>query len=447
MELPSESKFFRVGRREYVFLSLLDGEITFAQALTLSAQVLGVEALSRQQAHQCYHWLLENGLAKLVDAAGRRRTPPTRPPSSWRRFANPFWMQVPLLRPDRWLKPVAHWCGWIFAFWPMTAGSLLIASSWLTLATQWRRFTDDTRLVLHRDNWLWLLGAWIVLKVVHEAAHAIACKRLGGRVREMGVVLILFAPMAYVNVTSSWRIASKWRRMQVAVAGIYVELVLAAIAIFWWSVSVSPFWSHIAHNLIVTAGLATILFNANPLMRFDGYYLLSDLLEIPNLYSEGSQSVQDAARWLLFGERSTRPRAGGARGVLITAYGVAAGCWRIVVCASLLIAASVLWRGAGVALAGLAIALWLSSTLQKAATELHRRLTEQPHGLAQGRLSDPTWVRRRLAGLDSHSGPRLRDAHPALWSSRIWKSCAARRTALSNTSWRLTARRSSKAIR
>ncbi len=105
LELPSESKFFRVGRREYVFLSLLDGEVTFAQALTLSAQVLGVEALTRQQAHQCYHWLLEHGLAKLVDAKGRRRASPARSQAGWRRFANPFWMQIPLLRPDRWLAP------------------------------------------------------------------------------------------------------------------------------------------------------------------------------------------------------------------------------------------------------------------------------------------------------------------------------------------------------
>ncbi len=265
----------------------------------------------------------------------------------------------------------------------MAIGCSAILISWLMLAARWRRFTDDTQLVLHRDNWIWLLTTWILLKCIHEAAHAIACKRHGGRVREMGVILILFAPMAYVDVTSSWRISSKWRRMQVAAAGMYIELLVAAAAIYWWSVTDSPFWSHLAHNIIVTAGLATILFNANPLMRFDGYYLVSDLLEIPNLYSEGAQRLHDAGRWLFFGERAMRPRAQGARGLLITAYGAAAACWRIVVCASLLIAASALWQGAGVALAGIAIAMWLSSILQKTFAELQRRLTEQPAGLAR----------------------------------------------------------------
>ena len=112
---------------------------------------------------------------------------------------------------------------------------------------------------------------------------------------------MLFVPMAYVDVTSSWRFSSTWQRVAVATAGMYVELMVAAVAALTWSVSSPGAVSDLCFNVLFMAGVSTLLFNANPLMRFDGYYILSDLVGLPNLAGLGRMAVADLARRGLLG--------------------------------------------------------------------------------------------------------------------------------------------------
>ena len=134
--------------------------------------------------------------------------------------------------------------------------------------------------------------------------------------------------LAYVDVTSTWRLRSKWARMQVAAAGMYVELFLAAVATLVWARAPLGVLSNVCFNIMTTASVMTVLFNANPLMRFDGYYIVSDLLELPNLYVQGQQYVAYLLRRLLFGIRvelvgrlwlARRVRAMLRRGVAVVA--------------------------------------------------------------------------------------------------------------------------------
>ena len=162
------------------------------------------------------------------------------------------------------------------------------------LYVDWQRFSAGSAGILAPGNWWSLAAAWFVLKLGHEISHAAVCKKYGGTVREMGLIFILFAPVAYVDVTSCWRFSSKWHRIHTAAAGMYAELFLAALAVFGWSAE-SAVVQHLLHNVVFMASLTTILFNANPLMRFDGYYLLTDLVDVPNLYSQGTQWVQSVA--------------------------------------------------------------------------------------------------------------------------------------------------------
>lgn len=138
-------------------------------------------------------------------------------------------------------------------------------------------------------NVLWLLGTIGLVKVLHELGHALVCKHFGGEVHELGFMLLAFSPCLYCDVSDAWRMSSKWQRIAVSSAGIAVELVLASIAtIVWWH-SQAGFVNLMALNVMVVCTVGTVLVNGNPLMRYDGYYILSDLLDIPNLWQRSRE--------------------------------------------------------------------------------------------------------------------------------------------------------------
>ena len=381
IEAPSKGQFYRVGYPEYVFLSLLDGHTNFAQAVTLSARALGAQALSQPQALEVALWLLENGLARCADDPETAwQTPPGSPAktSDVLRGLNPFWMKIPLIRPDRLLAGLLPLTGWLFAPWMTVLGLVLIGVGLVAVGTHWDEFIASSHLIFSPRNWLSMALAWVVLKIVHESGHALVCKRHGGTVREAGLIFILLAPAAFVDVTSSWRFASKWQRIHVAAAGMYVELVLAALAAMVWVQADSMVLRHLLFNMIVMASFSTLAFNANPLMRFDGYYILADLLEIPNLATEGVRFVRQLGAYVFYGRMLPSRELRGGRGWVVRIHGLAAWLWRLVVCVSLLAAASVLFKGAGLVLGIAGAACWFGKPLVRTAGELYRLHHESP---------------------------------------------------------------------
>ena len=224
----------------------------------------------------------------------------------------------------------------------------------LHLATGWDRFVGSAGNVFSLDQGLYLLLGWVLLKVMHELGHGLACKHYGGYVREAGVALLLFAPIPYVDVTSSWRLRSKWARIHIAAAGMIVEAAIGSLAVLVWSYSPEGVLSQLCVNVIVMVTATTLLFNANPLMRFDGYYMLTDWLELPNLYSRGQQFVSKLSRRLLLGDRNAAVNT--TR--IVWLYGLAAWWWRLVVCVSLIAGAAALFHGAGIVIAAVAIFSW-----------------------------------------------------------------------------------------
>jgi putative peptide zinc metalloprotease protein len=123
-----------------------------------------------------------------------------------------------------------------------------------------------------------------VVKVIHEFGHGLSCKAFGGECHQMGALFMCFSPSLYCNVTDAWTLANKWQRILISFAGIYVELMIAALSTFvWWYTPHWPFVNNIALCLMTLCSVSTFMFNANPLMRFDGYYMLADWMEVPNL--------------------------------------------------------------------------------------------------------------------------------------------------------------------
>ncbi len=381
------ARFHRMGLAEYAFVSLLDGTTTISEAIALTAGQLGEQSFTDRDAATICRWLIENELAhteasrsaeRLTEAAGKSQQ---RKRAEW---LNPLILRIPLLRPNRWLADLEPRLGWLFSkpaflLWLLTIGVAvrqLLASSELLWSDQ---------SVFAPSNLAWMSLACALLKLVHEMAHGIACKRFGGDVREAGVVLIIGAPVPYVDVTSAWRFRSKWQRIFVSAAGMYVELLVAAIAALVFVHTRNPIVQIHARNIVLAGSIVTLFINANPLMRFDGYYILSDALEIPNLSGLGQQFLQHVIRRFALGMPSQLPAASAKQRWIIAVYGLLAACWRLFVCASLLTAAATLWGGLGAGLAIGVAALWLGSPLVKFARLVfasHRRARPDPLRLA-----------------------------------------------------------------
>jgi putative peptide zinc metalloprotease protein len=178
---------------------------------------------------------------------------------------------------------------------------------------------------------MWL-GTIILLKIAHELGHAVMCHHLGGRCHEMGVMLLAFFPALYCDVSDVWQMASKRQRMLVSAAGMIVEITLAAAAfIGWWYTE--PGLLHIwLLGVAVIGSFGTLVINANPLLRYDGYYLLSDWLEVPNLAERGQGLLLSRVRkWLLAEPRSAESLLSNRQQRRVVAYAIASRLYSVIV--------------------------------------------------------------------------------------------------------------------
>ena len=364
LEDAANGAYFRIGLPEYMFLSLLDGRGTVGDALTHTANVLGADALSESQAASIVRWLVDSKLIVLEADHASRIDRTDRAANKIKRL-NPLSQRVPLGSPQSLLAVIEPICGGLFSVVGLLLWMALMVVACWQLVPHTDRLWQESAVVLSPHNWLWIAAWGLGLKVLHELSHGLACVRFGGRVREAGVVFLLFAPIPYVDLTSTWRLP-KWHRIVISLAGMLAELSLAAVAAIVWANSTDELLRQHLLQLMLTASVVTLLFNANPLMRFDGYYVLADGLELPNLAMHGQQLLSHAAKRWLLGVSLTQPNWPEGRTWLIALYGIASAVWRTLVSVSLIVAAAAWWDGAGVLLAIAAVLAWFVQPLWKA---------------------------------------------------------------------------------
>ncbi len=201
-----------------------------------------------------------------------------------RRLWTPLALRFPLIDPDRflvrtlpWVRPLMSWFGMLVWLAVVTAGAVLAASHWTDLTA------DISDRVLNPGNLVLLWFVYPVVKTLHELGHAYVTRKWGGEVHEIGIMLLVLSPVPYVDASAAWGFTDKYRRMAVGAAGILVELFLGSLALFVWLAVEPGVVRTLAYNVMLISGVSTVLFNGNPLLRFDGYYVLADALEIPNL--------------------------------------------------------------------------------------------------------------------------------------------------------------------
>lgn len=368
IEDPVRSKFFQIGTREYQFIASLNGKMTPRQVLdNLKGNFENDESLDEVDTVTICQWLVQSNLAygSGIDNAKRLN----QQAMSLKRakllgVINPISFKIKLFNPNEALKAVQPSFQWLFSRWFLLVWCIAAMVAGREIWTHWDQMGASSTGILSGYGWLWLLLLWVGLKVIHESAHGIACRRYGGEVPEAGVLLLLFTPMAYVNVTSMWRFSSRWHRMVVAAAGMYVELFISFLAIMVWT-RTNGVVADVAFNVFVMSSVTTILFNANPLMRFDGYFLLSDLMGIPNLYTKGTKWFGDRLNSLIFGLPKTPNICPAKERRRVAIYGCLAWFWKISISLSLIIGAGVLFHGAGIILSVLGVGLWFGVPIYK----------------------------------------------------------------------------------
>jgi putative peptide zinc metalloprotease protein len=332
---PLALRYYRFEAEEFAILSMLDGQTSAEQVCERFEQQFVPQRLPPGQLQQLLVMLHRSNLL-IADAVGQGEQLLTRHRDRQRRvrigtLTNFLAIRIRGIDPGRFLTWLNGWAGWVFSAPAAVAALALALSAILLVSAEFEAFQARSpafHAFFAAQNWLWLAFTLAATKILHEIGHGLACKRFGGECHEMGVMLLVFTPCLYCNVSDAWMIPNKWRRAAIGAAGMYIELILAALATFLWWLSEPGLFNHLCLNVMFVCSVSTVLFNANPLMRFDGYYILSDLLEIPNLRQKSAAVIQrKLAKWVLGLRERPDPFLPARRRWLFALYSIASSIY------------------------------------------------------------------------------------------------------------------------
>lgn len=357
LEDTAAGRQYRFNRDAEALIAPMDGTRTVEQIWDHASAELGDAAPTQNQVVQLLGQLhmadlllcdLPPDTAELFQRQRRAKR------GRWKNLIkNPLSLRMPLLDPDRFLQKGAPWVRPVFTrtfavVWLVTIlfAVLLAIKYWSALSAH------ATEQALSPSNLLLLLVLYPMVKVLHELGHGFATKIWGGTVHEMGIMFLLFMPVPYVNASAASAFPEPHRRMIVAAAGIAVELLIAALALFVWVIVQPGPMRDVALNLVLICSVSTVLFNGNPLLRFDAYYVLADALGIPGLAARaGRYYGYLVQRYVFESPNADSPvSAPGERGWFIV-YGLASFVYRIGLSITIILYLSTKYFFVGVALA------------------------------------------------------------------------------------------------
>lgn len=296
---PVALKYFRWGERERHLASLLDGEKTGQRVLGEMQRAFPDDDYDSRDLELSIQQFLSAGLL-LTDGTLAQKLHHNQRALLKKAHRSKLWLTIPgklisfkitLFDPDLLLLKMSKRLAFL---WTWKAVAVLLA---MMAVSGWLLFRDTGSLAGRMPDllgWQNLFIIWVVMilvKIVHEFGHGLSCKHFGGEVHEMGAMFILFSPFLFCNATDSWVFKEKWKRIVVNFGGIYLELFLAAVAAALWVLTPLGIFNQICFNVMLVCSVMTIFFNINPLMKFDGYYALSDWVEVPNLKERGDKAL------------------------------------------------------------------------------------------------------------------------------------------------------------
>jgi len=359
---PITCQYHRVGPTEYRFIRELDGEQTVGTILMRLAAELGEDTLSPGLAAQLLNYLQQSNLLETheqLDPTSLYEAYRTARRKRGLQVASNFlFINLPLVDPDRFLRRTLPYVRPLLGRAFFVVWLVSLATAIAIVATHWSELISRANAVLAPSNLILLYVSYAFVKLFHEMWHGYVCRKYGGPVHEMGILFLVFTPFFYCEASSAWVFDSKWKKIYVSVAGMYVELFLASLAAMVW-LATNPGLTHaLAYNVMFVASVSTVLFNGNPLLRYDGYYILSDLLELPNLWTNSHAYLRYLAKRYLLGHKQESPAESVGQRVLWLGYGIASFLYRIAVCVGIILFVSRQLKGLGLFMACGALIAW-----------------------------------------------------------------------------------------
>ena len=305
--------FFRVTLETWQFIQALTPTLTVQEIWEQFVKDHPLRSPSREEVILIISQLHTSNLLFFQDDANNleifKRIQRTRRKEFLNRLSSVLSFKIPIWNPARVLAVLTRWTGYIPVPLALLVYLLVLGSGGITALHQWDTISDKTQGIISVDNLPWLYVCLSFMKLIHEFAHGIMCTRYGGQVRTLGLMFLMFTPLPYVDVTSSWSFANRWHRMLVGVAGMAVELFIASVSALLWANTGPGLLNSLFFNLMIIGSVSSLIFNGNPLLRFDAYYILSDHLEIPNLYLKAQKQCLYLADKYILGTSSAQAQS------------------------------------------------------------------------------------------------------------------------------------------
>jgi putative peptide zinc metalloprotease protein len=368
---PASNKVHRFTPAARLVLAAMDGQRSVDDLWQIATRQLGDEAPTQDELIRLLGQLHGADLLmsdvppdalELFDRGQKEKSAKRR-----RSWANPMAIRIPLWDPGRFLDRQLALCKLMWGRVGALVWLAVVLPALVLLPDQWPELTHNVAdRVLQVDNLLLIGVLFPLIKFLHEMGHATANRAAGGEVHDMGVLLLVLMPVPYVDASSANVLRSRWARARIGAAGMLVELFIAALAFYLWMLVEPGFLRAVLFNVMLVAGVSTIVFNGNPLLRYDAYYILADLIEMPNL---GQQSARYwgylIQRHLLRLRDVVSPAHTTGERAWFASYGLLSAMYRLFVTAAIALFVGTRFFFFGVVLAIWAVAAMLVTPLVK----------------------------------------------------------------------------------
>ncbi len=363
---PIGLKYYRFKAEEYFLLQQLDGKSTLLEVKKAFERKYRPQTITVDDLVRFCSQLHEAGVAQIDTPEQTEVFVKRRRKKIWKKVrgaaANILYIKIPIIDPERLLTWMYPYFKWIYTRTFVVLSCLLMLSALTMVVSNFTEVKERLPDFQSFFNWRTIVYFWCslaIVKIIHEFGHGLTAKHFGGEVHEMGALLLCLTPALYCDVTDSWLLPNKWHRIWISAAGIYVECVLASLATFAWFYSNPGLFNSLMMATMFLCSMNTIMFNANPLMRYDGYYVLADYLEIPNLRVKANQffsyAFQEKVLGLEVPVQSYMPRT---RRWLFLAYAITSFLYRWFVTLSILFFLNRLMKPYKVYSIGIFFAMW-----------------------------------------------------------------------------------------
>jgi putative peptide zinc metalloprotease protein len=387
---PAGNQFHRLSDAAYAFVGLLDGRRSVEECWDLVGGHLADDAPTQPEVIQILSQLYAANLLEtdITPDSGvlLRRHKEQMKRKMQGRLMNVLFPRIPLWDPDMFLKRWAPVARFIFSRLGAAVWIFTLVYTVFMLAPHW----DDLRkgavhaldLQHNMENVFWLYATFVGIKLIHELGHAFSCRRFGGEVHELGVMFLVLVPTPYVDASTAWGFPSRWKRVFVGAAGMIVELFFACLCAMVWTATLGQpdaLIHQLAYNAMLIASVSTLVFNANPLLRYDGYYILSDFLEIPNLSQKSKDYSLGLIKRHIFRVKLQQPLPPVGQRIWLFVYAIASGVYRVFIGAMIVLIVFFKVAILGVLMAIGGVVTWLVVPIFKISRyllidpELHRK--------------------------------------------------------------------------